>query len=268
MKIALAMADAAPGGYPAIYKKNIFEAAQKAHDMGYDGIEWHLRRPDAADIEKMQTLLQKLNMQVDGLGTGMACLYDGLMLMHPEKDVRKAAVARLREFTDMAAALSCMVVIGSIKGKIPPDADRNTYEGYLMEGLDQVLDYAAKRNVTYLLEALNRYETNILNTAEQTDVFIRKVRSPFLKTHIDTFHMNIEEADLYQSIMKCKETLGHVHFADSSRYYPGSGHIDFTKVAQGLKDAGYAGWIAVECLMQTDAEAEAKKAIDFIRKLI
>ena len=267
MKIALAMADTAPGGYPAIYKKNIYEAAQKAHDMGYDGIEWHLRRPDTAETEKMQTLLQKLGMQVDGLGTGMACLYDGLMLMHPEKDVRTKAVERLKEFTDMAAALSCMVVIGSIKGKIPPDVDKNTYEGYLMEGLDAVLDYAVKKNVTYLLEALNRYETNFLNTAAQTDAFVRKAGSPLLKTHIDTFHMNIEEADLYQSIVSCK-TLGHVHFADSNRYYPGSGHIDFTQVAQGLKDAGYTGWIAVECLAQEDADAEAQKAVDFIRALI
>lgn len=268
MKIALAMADAAPGGYPAIYKKNIFEAAKKAHDMGYDGIEWHLRRPDAAETEKMQTLLQKLHMQVDALGTGMACLYDGLMLTHPEKDVRRAAVVRLNEFTDMAAALSCMVVIGSVKGKIPPEADRYVYEGYLAEGLEQVLGYAAERNVACLLEALNRYETNILNTAAQTDAFVQKTCSAHLKTHIDTFHMNIEEADLYQSIMDCKETLGHVHFADSSRHYPGSGHIDFARVAQGLKDAGYAGWIAVECLMQEDADAEAQKALDFIRKLI
>jgi len=267
MKISLAIAEDAPVAYPAIYKKDLFENMKKAKDFGYDGIEWHLRQPDKRKIEKMHTYISSLSMKVNAVGTGMSCLYDGLTLMHEDGDIRRQAVERLREFTDMAAELGSMVIIGSIKGKIPPGGDRDLYEKYCIESLKAVLDYAGQKGVTVLLEVLNRYETNFLNTAEEAHEFITRIGNPLLKMHIDTFHMNIEEAILSESILSCKETLGHMHFADSNRYQPGTGHIDFKAVLQALEKINYQGWIGVECLAMSDPDMAAEDAVKYIRSV-
>jgi sugar phosphate isomerase/epimerase len=267
MKISIAIAPGAPEGYPAIYKKDLRENVRKAKDFGYDGLEWHLRRPDSRETEEMQKLFDSLDMQVNAVGTGMSCLYDGLTLMHPDEEVRSQAVSRLKEFVDMAQTLQSTVIIGSMKGKVPPDGDQDVYREYCAESLKGILEYAGNKNVPVVLEVLNRYETNFLNTAQQMDQFIKSIGSKLLKTHIDTFHMNIEEADLYESILRCRDTLGHIHFADSNRYRPGAGHLDFKAVMRGLKEAGYVSWIGLECHAGAEPDADAQQALEYIRSI-
>jgi 5-keto-L-gluconate epimerase len=77
-----------------------------------------------------------------------------------------------------------------------------------------------------VLEAINRYETNCLNTADQTLELIKKTGNRSIKVHLDTFHMNIEETNIAESIIRCGASLGHMLFADSNRHYPGAEHID------------------------------------------
>lgn len=178
------------------------------------------------------------------------------------------AVVRLREFIDMAADLGCTVIIGSMKGRIAAEEDREVYVKYCFDSLKAVLDYAGMKNVPVVLEVLNRYETNFLNTADQMNSFLEQAGSPLLKAHIDTFHMNIEEANLYESILKCRRTLGHVHFADSNRYHPGAGHIDFKSVIQALRDIDYEGWIAIECLSNIDPDTSAQRAVKYLNEVL
>jgi sugar phosphate isomerase/epimerase len=267
MKISIAIANEAPAAYPAIYKKDLFETVRKIIEFGYDGIEWHLRRPCISETVKMEKLCNSLGMAVNAIGTGMACLYDGFTLMHDDPEVRQKAVERLKEFVDMAATLGSTVIIGSMKGKIPPGGDRDTYVRYCIDSLKAVLDYAGGKAVPVVMEVLNRYETNFLNTVEQMDEFVTKAGYTLLKVHIDTFHMNIEEADMYESIIKSGNTLGHVHFADSNRYHPGAGHIDFKSVMRALKEINYQGWIGVECMVRDNADTDSRKAVEFIRSI-
>ncbi len=53
---------------------------------------------------------------------------------------------------------------------------------------------------------------------------------------LDTFHMNIEEADICLSMEKYVKKLGYFHVADSNRLYPGAGHIDFSSIVLTLKN--------------------------------
>jgi sugar phosphate isomerase/epimerase len=267
MKYSIAVAPGAPDGYPAIYKKNMRESIKKAREFGYTGIEWHLRRPDPAETEAIGQYCEALQMAVCAIGTGLGCTLDGLTLTHADRDVRMRAVERLKEFIDMAQVLKSLVIIGSIKGKCPPDEEKQKYLSYLLDGLKDVMDYAEKKNMLVVLEALNRYETNLLTTAEQTHEFVQRVGSRFLKTHIDTFHMNIEEQDMDKSIEKCRETLGHVHLADSNRWYPGAGHIDFRAVLLSLKKIGYQGEIGIECLPYPAPDIAAKNAVGYLSSI-
>ena len=59
--------------------------------------------------------------------------------------------------------------------------------------------------------------------------------------------------------------MKYVHLADSNRYAPGLGHIDFDEVFDALKQNRYDGWVSVEILPGDDPDWMARKAIDFLK---
>jgi sugar phosphate isomerase/epimerase len=74
------------------------------------------------------------------------------------------------------------------------------------------------------LESICRYEQDFLNTVADATRFIDELKVDNLKAHLDTFHMNIEEESIENTIVRCKDYIGHVHLADSNRWHPGCGH--------------------------------------------
>ena len=96
---------------------------------------------------------------------------------------------------------------------------------------------------------------------------IDEVKKPNLKMLVDTFHMNIEEPDMVESILGAKEYISHVHFADSNRWAPGCGHIDFRKILEALKQIGYRGAISAEILPKPTPEECVKLTIQYYKQL-
>jgi D-psicose/D-tagatose/L-ribulose 3-epimerase len=93
---------------------------------------------------------------------------------------------------------------------------------------------------------VNRYETNVLNTASQGVEMCKRVGAPNVKVHLDVYHMNIEESDITAAIMETGEYLGYFHTGDSHRGYMGSGSIDLAGVFRALVRANYQGPITFE----------------------
>ena len=106
---------------------------------------------------------------------------------------------------------------------------------------------ANKNNVTLSLEVVNRYETNIMNTAQEALNYINDLGVSDVKVHLDTYHMNIEENNYSEPIKKIgNEKLGMFHFGENHRGYLGSGHINFEETFKSLKDINYSGIITFE----------------------
>lgn len=119
-----------------------------------------------------------------------------------------------------------------------------------------------------VLEVINRYESDSYNTMNSTAEFISRFDTSLLKMHIDTFHMNMEESDMVQPIIQAKELIGHVHFADNNRMYPGAGCFDFKRVIHALNEINYTGHIAMECLPLPTSDEAARGAILHLRSLL
>ena len=175
-------------------------------------------------------------------------------------------MARLQAFVRFGGALNSVVIIGLIKGQVKDSQDRPTYERHLTEALDDCTSLASQCGVTLVLEAVNRYESDILNTIEDCVRFIEPFES--LKLHIDTFHMNIEEDHIGANIVAAGRHIGHVHLADSNRAYPGRGHYDFGETIAALRSVGYRGALSVECLALPTPEEAARGAYRFLRRAI
>ena len=97
--------------------------------------------------------------------------------------------------------------------------------------------------------------------------FIEKVGMDNIGLLLDTFHMNIEEPSIIESILLAKERCFHFHVADSNRWYPGAGHINFREIIDTLTEIGYKGFITAEILPLPDPETAALKTVEYMRKL-
>jgi len=105
---------------------------------------------------------------------------------------------------------------------------------WLVEAFQECCQAAAKDNVKLALEPINRYETSLINTVAEGLALIEKVDAENFGLLLDTFHMNIEEPDIYKSMQICGKRIFHFHVADSNRWYPGAGHLDFKRVSEKL----------------------------------
>ncbi|MTV26274.1 sugar phosphate isomerase/epimerase [Nitriliruptoraceae bacterium ZYF776] len=114
--------------------------------------------------------------------------------------------------------------------------------------LRDVADRAAADGITIGLEVVNRYESNLLNTADQALAFLDELDRDNVGVHLDVYHMNIEERDLAGPVRRCADAgrLVHVHVGESHRGYLGTGSVDLLGLFRALADVGYVGPLVFE----------------------
>lgn len=239
----------APGSSfsPILFVGDYEAQIERIAKLGFRGVELHIRDPRAVDARGILAKARALGVRIATIGTGQAYVDEGLSFTSADREVYGRAIQRIKDQIDLAQYWGSKVIIGTIRGKLPAEPGaRAKALGQMVQAFHEVAGYAAGRGVTLTVEAINRYEMNFLNTAGETLEFIDGLGEPALGLHLDTFHMNIEEVSMTDAIRRAGRKLVHIHFADSNRYAPGWGHIDFSAVVQALRDIGYDGVIALE----------------------
>jgi sugar phosphate isomerase/epimerase len=127
----------------------------------------------------------------------------------------------------------------------------------MVESMKELADYAEQRNGSFVIEAIDRFESNYLRTGRDVLGLIERVGSDRVLVHLDTYHMNLEEHSWRKPFLECGKKLGHVHVADNTRWYPGHGLIDFRPVVSYLLEIGYTGSLTMECYPFPDGETAA-----------
>jgi D-psicose/D-tagatose/L-ribulose 3-epimerase len=112
--------------------------------------------------------------------------------------------------------------------------------------LREVARHAATRGVTIGIEAVNRYETFLVNTAEQALALADLVGEPNVGVHLDAYHMNIEEEDFYAPTRSADGRLVHFHLSESNRGIPGRGTVDWEGIYRALAESNYTGIVGLE----------------------
>jgi sugar phosphate isomerase/epimerase len=222
--------------------------------MRYDGVELLLRRADDIDFQDLERLLSKYELEVSAIGTGLATA-DGLTLSYPAEATRSKAVRRVVEVNRLAQRFECPVILGSILA--------SSSMGHSLKSLKRSL--RELRDVYAVIEPLNRYESAVLNKASDALSLIEELDLDRFGILLDTFHMNIEEKKLPNTIKRVGRKLKHFHVADSNRMTPGEGHIRFDEVFSALKAIEYRGFLSVEVLQRPSSKAALIKAIRFLR---
>lgn len=135
-------------------------------------------------------------------------------------------------------------VLGNFSGSFPSEAELNG----AAEVHRAIAPVAEAAGVKCAIEALNRFESHLLNTMEQAASYVKRVNHPNFGTMYDTFHANIEEKDPLGAIETVFATgkLNHVHISENDRGTPGRGHIDIPAAIRKIKSLGYDGWLTIE----------------------
>jgi sugar phosphate isomerase/epimerase len=182
--------------------------------------------------------------------------------------VRRAAIERVKSHVPLAQHFAATIILGLIRGITPPGQSHERSMAYLVGALQECSAVAASDGVSFALEPLNRYETDLIHTVEQGMELIQRVGAENFGLLLDTFHMNIEEPSIEASIRACGDRIFHFHVADSNRWHPGAGHLDFRGILATLGEAGYDGYVSGEFIPVPDADTGARRAIEHLRSVV
>ena len=168
-------------------------------------------------------------------------------LAHPDEAVRQEGLDYYHKLLDFAAALNRpLVSVHGFVGRVRPVTNQQAEYDLLVESVRNIASAAGERNLRLVFEVLNRYESHLINTAAEVCTFIGAVGSENLGILLDSYHMNIEEADPVGAIREAGERLWLYHIADSNRQAIGRGHIKFGDQLWALESIGYEGPTIVE----------------------
>jgi len=233
----------------------------RAKEIGFDGVEIPVEDPRYIDVKRVREELNSNGIECSSLCAVLSPDRDAKSV---DETVRRNAIGYIKKCIDLAVELGTDIVAGPLYSSVGPTLEVPDKESEWRRSVYSVRDmaeYAEDRGVYLCVEPINRFENHLVNTVDEALKFIEEVDSPNVKMHFDTFHANIEEKSIRDSLMKCGETLYHFHACENDRGAPGSGHIPWREVAEALKSIGYDRYMVIETFQPGIKEIAAAAAI-------
>ncbi len=216
---------------------------------GYESIEIG-GEPDKYDTKEVHKLLKDNGLRCWG---AISLMFTGLDLIQADEAGREKTVKYLKDCVTFVKELdgTVMSIVPSEVGKVNAQADPEIEWDWAVAGLKEVYDHAQKEGVCVAVEPLNRFETNFISRHDQALALANAV-GPDCGVCLDAYHMNMEEADLYQAIRDTGDKIYDFHVADNNRMACGMGALEWPKIINTLKEVGYDGALTVEFVAPLD----------------
>ena len=254
---------------------------ERLQGQGYDAVEM-FGEPQKMGMKKLRDIFDSFNFHVCGI-TGMWGSIN-------EDSWRRRILSADRSITKHTEeyVMDCIKMCQSVGGNemnicLFADSDMATYdrnhrslsgdkkEAVIQKAiplLNTLSRFAKDYGVHLLVEPLNRYNTPFCSSAKDAFVIANKVNHDNFGLLLDTFHMNIEEDSLEDTILKSRKLLRHMHLADNNRKMPGYAHINFQSIMRSLFSIGYNGYASFEPnVNDKDYENLTKRGLEFIKSL-
>jgi D-psicose/D-tagatose/L-ribulose 3-epimerase len=223
---------------------NARAAIDNAARLGFDFIEVFVTDFAPDDVAMTRDVAGKAGIAV---ATAVVLPSDA-DLSSPDREIAARGEAIVERSLEIARELGSSAVSGLIYAGLgryqapPTPAQRHQ----VIEALGRLDQKARSLGLGLGLEAVNRYETYLVNTLDEAASIIEAIGSDNMFIHLDTFHMNLEENDIAGIIARNGHLLGHAHLADNNRAMPGTGTFDFKELFRALARADYQGDFALE----------------------
>jgi sugar phosphate isomerase/epimerase len=272
--------------------QRVSDQLQAAHRFGFDGVALPGRLLEQW-LPEVRASRADRPLPFAGISLG----FNG-SLLHPQETGRRACRESLLRLLDLAAELDagwinvppCLIQdnparITDADGFASLDARR---DALLLDQLPALGDAAHERGVLFLLEPVNRYESDYLNSVRHAARLCQQLNHPAIGCTADFFHMQLEELDTANALRAAggatirlpgeatapagrpagRPALRHIHVAENTRVEPGPGSLDFRPGFGALKEMGYTGWIEIECRRLSGPPEEVlPRSADYLRRL-
>ncbi len=230
---------------------------RKAADIGFDILEFQAQPLLDMDREK---LLELKKIAADcgvemTYSLGLDPRYD---VSSADENVRKGGVDYLQRIVEKIGILEGKLLSGvSYAGWGSPDYivdDKSAIVERSKKSMRDIIKTAENYGVTYCVEAVNRFEACVINTAQEALDYVNDIDSPNIGVLLDTYHMNIEEVSIGDAIRLAGDKLTSFHTGENNRMPPGRGHLDWDEIFGALADIHYTGRIVSEPFVMMGGE--------------
>jgi D-psicose/D-tagatose/L-ribulose 3-epimerase len=227
--------------------KTVAELAPQVARWGFDVLELPLEQLGDWDPAQTASMLGDL-----GLGaTVCVAMAPGRELVAADAATVRSTQDYLRGVLDAAAGVGAPSIAGPAYTSVGrtwrlSDTEREAAYAQLRENLAPVVDHAAQVGVRIGVEPLNRYETSLLNTVDQTLEALDGLPPEHVGIALDTYHLNIEERDPAAATRRAAGRIVNVQVCANDRGAPGADHVDWPAFLSALDAAGYAGPLVIE----------------------
>jgi len=244
-----------------------FEEFKKALSLlkanGFDGVELNLNFSDKSLLTRIKGTIDEAGLKLAAVGTGLLYTNDHLSFTDPDPAKQAQAVSIVKGLVRFASEAHANTIIGTVRGASPLDSDSTELLGKHLEECDST---AEEYGTNLALEAINRYEMQSLNRAEEVVTLIDALKLRASGLLLDTFHMNIEERSIENTLSNYLSRIVHFHIADSNRWPPGNGHLNVDALLKQLMDLGYRGWVSAEALPRPTRVDAVKETADYLKR--
>lgn len=260
----------------------------KAGDLGFDILEIYAATLyDKSDdyLARVKETAEENNLEL----TFSLGLRKDRDISSEDPKVREKGIEYLKNLIKMIDELGGECFSGILYGAWgapfePDELDKEAHFKRSTESMKEVMGTAEKHDVSCNMEAVNRFEHFLINTAEEAMDYVNEVNNPYCNILLDTYHMNIEEDSFSEAIKHVGEKLGSLHIGENNRKPPGQGgHIPWGEVFGAVEEIGYEGRLVMEPFMLpggdiaqdialwrdlsegVDLDEEAEKALEFTK---
>jgi len=226
---------------------------EHAKTLGFSAFEISLVNLAGIDPACIRQRAEAAGIEVVG-GIGLP---QDKALATADQALREQTIAYLKAAVEAARAMGARLFIGMMyatPGKFsgqPPTPDEIRW---ITDGLAELAQFARRRDITLAIEPVNRYETYLLNTAAQAQAIVDAIAEPNVGLLLDTYHMNIEERGIPDTIRRHAQSLRHLHLNESDRGMLGGGNVDWAGLFATLKETRYQGIGSIETFGATSPE--------------
>lgn len=231
--------------WDADHKKYIVKAAE----LGFDVLEFQAQPL----LNMSDDYLRELKKLADENGIeltyslGLDKAYD---IASDDEETRQKGIEYLTAIMKKVAVMDGKIISGvSYAGWGVPaidDIDKARLTANSVASMKVLMKTAEELGIIYAVEAVNRFEGVVLNTAKEAVDYVNAVDSKNIGILLDTYHMNIEEFSIGDAIRTAGDKLVGFHVGENNRSVPGRGHLDWDEIFGALKDVDYKGRIVAE----------------------
>ena len=239
--------------WAADHKKYI----KKASDIGFDVLEFQAQPLLEMSNDHMKDLAkyaEECGIELT-YSLGLDRNYDVSSL---DEKIRLGGVDYLQRIVERIGYMGGTLLSGvSYAGWGVPDNfldDKRPYWDQSIKSMREIIKTAEDNGVTYCVEAVNRFETCLINTAAEALAYVAEIDSPNIGVLLDTYHMNIEENNIGDAIRLVGDKLTSFHTGENNRTAPGRGHLDWDEIFGALAAINYKNRIVSEPFIMQGGE--------------